>query len=66
MNEPNWKQVDAWLRKKLDQERTKNDSPDLDDRQTGYTRGRIAMLKELLALPESIDKATRARMVEPE
>jgi hypothetical protein len=68
MNFPNvsWPDIALWAQQRLDQERIKNDDPDLDTMQTGFVRGRIALLKELLALPVAQDKATRARMVGPE
>jgi hypothetical protein len=68
MNFPHvsWIQIEAWAKTKLDQERFKNDDAAMDAVQTAFIRGRIALLKELLALPTNQDKATRARMTGPE
>ncbi len=45
-------------------ERQRNDDVKLDVAQTAHCRGRISILKDLLALPKH--KAARARLDEPE
>jgi hypothetical protein len=62
-----WQQVQKWAEAKLATERNKNDDPQLDVAATGLARGRIAMLKELLALPTlNSALATQARMGDPD
>ena len=56
-----WNAVEAWAMARLDAARNKLEGA-LDPTESAHTRGRIAALKELLALPETLksDKAARA------
>ena len=47
-----WREVEAWANDKLVQARQQNDG-DLGDSDTAKLRGRIALLKELIALPDT-------------
>lgn len=47
----NWHDVEAWATERLSTARNRNDG-DLDLIETAKLRGRIALLKELIALPE--------------
>lgn len=58
-----WRQIEQWAEARLKSEREKNDAVDMDPIQTATTRGRIALLKELLALPRVAE--ARARMSDP-
>lgn len=58
-----WKQIQLWAEARLKSEREKNDAVDMDPIQTAATRGRIAVLKELLALPRRAE--AQARMSDP-
>lgn len=46
-----WHEIFIWASSKLEQARERNDG-DLDATQTAVLRGRISILKELIALPE--------------
>lgn len=59
-----WRQVTRWAESKLKTEREKNDGMDLDAVQTAVIRGRISLLKELLALPRVSE--AQARIDQPE
>ena len=61
-----WRQVSQWAEQKLKTEREKNDGVELDPVQTAVLRGRISLLKELLALPRVKDAEARARIDQPE
>lgn len=51
----------------LERERKKNDGLDLDDKRTNQIRGRISLLKELIALPRAKDIAdAQSRIEHPE
>jgi hypothetical protein len=56
-----WRELDRLLRQKLETLREKNDNP-LDLSETADIRGRIAVIKELLALPRT--SAALVRMTE--
>jgi hypothetical protein len=58
-----WRQIETWAESRLKSEREKNDAPDLTTEETAVLRGRIAMLKELLALPRRAE--AQARMSDP-
>lgn len=60
-----WNDVVAWAQSQLDQARIKNDG-DVDASGTATLRGRIALLKELIALPDTnrLMKA-QSKYVEP-
>jgi hypothetical protein len=45
-----WRRLKKELERQLDAERARNDGINHDERQTAYLRGRIAVLKELIAL----------------
>lgn len=47
-----WHYVEAWAKERLESSRQRNDA-DLGATDTATLRGRIALLKELIALPES-------------
>lgn len=55
-----WRVIDAWLQRELANAREHNDR-ELDPAQTAALRGRIAALKDLMALPESIERDRVAR-----
>ena len=59
-----WKHIERWAQKKLEDSRVRNDANELDAIQTAALRGRISMLKELLALPKQ--QAAQAQMDEPQ
>lgn len=48
-----WKAVEAYANERLEKLRLQNDSTAMDSIQTAVIRGRIAALKELLALAEA-------------
>lgn len=48
-----WKAVEEYATEKLESYRKQNDSTDLDEVKTAVIRGRIAALKELLALSQA-------------
>ena len=54
-NDPAQAALAATLKSKLDILRTQNDAK-LPPEETAFLRGRIAMLKEILALPEAREK----------
>ena len=54
-----WRIVEAWANARLAEYRRRNDSLNLDDRNTTHLRGRIAELKELLALGQPTPERTR-------
>lgn len=62
-----WLQLKRHMEMKLEVERKKNDGTDLDERQTYLIRGRISLLKELLALElaEEVRQA-QARIEHPD
>jgi hypothetical protein len=45
-----WRRLKKELEKRLESERARNDGLNQDERQTAYNRGRIAVLKDLIAL----------------
>lgn len=47
-----WNRIKKHLEEQLRVEREKNDAPTLTPERTAYTRGRIAVIKELLALDQ--------------
>ena len=47
----NWLYIEAWAKQELDRARFKNDG-DLSEMATAKLRGRVSVLKELIALPE--------------
>lgn len=51
---PQWSEIEAWAQLRLRRARERNDDPALDHDQTQMQRGHIAMLKELLRLPEQL------------
>jgi hypothetical protein len=55
-----WNEIEAWAKKKMDTARNLNDDTKLTEQQTAALRGRIAVLKELLALPELKRQDARA------
>lgn len=62
----NWEHTIAWANDKLADARKKNDG-ELDDIATAHLRGRIAMLKELIALPtKKLVMEAQSRTVMPE
>ena len=60
-----WGYVDRWAKERLSQAREKNDGF-LDEVQTQRLRGRIEMLKELIALPAVKERATRSEEDAPD
>ena len=56
----NWPDVEQWANDKLAAARAKNDG-DLDTVETAKLRGRIAALKELIALPEMLKSAKESQ-----
>jgi len=50
---PTWKAVEAYANERLNRLRLQNDSAALDQVETANIRGRIAALKELLALTQA-------------
>ena len=56
----NWHAVESWANARLDAARNKLEGP-LDPTESAHTRGRIAALKELLALPETLKSDKDAR-----
>ncbi len=54
LNSPAWTRIEGHLKERLAEYRRQNDDPTgaLDDKATAALRGRIAMLKEILALGE--------------
>jgi hypothetical protein len=59
-----WQEIVRWAEERMALERQRNDDVKLDVAQTAHCRGRISILKDLLALPKH--KAARARLDEPE
>ena len=57
---PTWKAIQAFAQKRLSELRAENDRTSLDATQTAVIRGRIASLKDLLALPEKAAPEVRA------
>ena len=55
----NWQDIDAWAKLKLESSRNQNDG-DLNEIETAKLRGRIALLKEIVALPQ-VRKAMEAQ-----
>lgn len=55
-----WRVIEAWLQKELADAREYNDR-DLDPAGTALVRGRIAALKDLMTLPERIERDRAAR-----
>lgn len=47
-----WRDVAAWAEPRLAAARAELESPNTDDARARYLRGRIAILKDLLALPD--------------
>lgn len=64
-NEIEWDVVVRWAGEKIASAREANDNPSLDDIETALIRGRIRALKELIALPQSLEAARLAESVEP-
>lgn len=56
INSPTWKAIEAHLKARLVTLREKNDSEQLDLSATSKVRGQIAEVKELLALPNQLEK----------
>lgn len=56
INSPTWKAIEAHLKTRLVTLREKNDSEQLDLSATSKVRGQIAEVKELLALPNQLEK----------
>ncbi len=52
-NSGTWARLKAMLEQELATQRARNDSPALGADQTAVTRGRIAQIKEILALGET-------------
>jgi hypothetical protein len=52
MSAPEWKAIRTWAVAEIDHARDRNESPALTEQQTAALRGRIAALRELLALGE--------------
>lgn len=61
---PTWRAIAAKAHQELTVSREKNDSASLDPIRTAELRGRIAVWKELLALPEKANPANTVT-VEP-
>jgi hypothetical protein len=59
-----WVEIARWAEERLALERQRNDDLKLDVAQTAHCRGRISVLKDLLALPKH--KVAQARLDEPE
>ena len=55
-----WHVVDDWARARLDAARQKLEGP-LDPVESAHTRGRIAALKELIALPAALQSAKESQ-----
>ena len=55
----NWQEIEAWAKDKLASARNQNDG-DLNEIETAKLRGRIALLKEIVALP-AVRKAMDAQ-----
>lgn len=51
---PTWQAVDEWARRTLERHRAELESPAMDESATTMLRGRIAMLRELINLPNPI------------
>lgn len=63
MNDPLWSAIQAHLEKDLERLRAKNDGP-LSELETAALRGRIAAVKDLLALPARL--AAEAEQHDPD
>lgn len=63
LNDETWHRIKAELEKKLALERGRLEDPKADHNATQISRGRISMLKELLALPQQLEAL--ARNVDP-
>jgi hypothetical protein len=62
-----WGTIEDWANAELAKAREQNDSPMRTEVQTAVLRGRIKLLKELIALPLPDKKETRRpKAVEPE
>lgn len=62
-----WRQLKNYMQGKLDSERRKNDGLDLTEKETEQIRGRISLLKELLALDQAEEvRLAQARIEHPE
>ncbi|MFI4939809.1 MAG: hypothetical protein ACHP7O_05650 [Burkholderiales bacterium] len=59
-----WREIARWAEERLTVERRRNDDAKLDAAQTAFCRGRISILKDLLALPAH--REAQARMDEPQ
>ncbi|MFM9922743.1 hypothetical protein VLK31_07115 [Variovorax sp. H27-G14] len=57
---PTWRFVEQHATKRLTELRLKNDRMSMGPDETAHTRGQIAVLKELLALPETAAPAQPA------
>ena len=61
-----WDQVEAWAEAKLAAARESNDNPSMDAVETARLRGRIQALKELIALPKTLEvEASRSMEAQP-
>jgi hypothetical protein len=61
-----WHEVEKWASQKIESCRNQNDG-DLSDIETAKLRGRIAVLKELLALPDKESLlVSQAKFVQPQ
>jgi len=54
----NWTDIAGWAEQRLDLARQRLES-ELDPVETAKCRARIALLKELLALPEAVNRSQR-------
>ena len=59
-----WKYVEAWANKQIKDCREQNDNATITEQKTAALRGKIAALKELLALPRI--SASQAQMDDPD
>ena len=51
-----WKKLEAHNKERLNKIRKRNDSPDLDEMETAFTRGEVLVCKQFLLLnPENED-----------
>lgn len=55
-----WHAVESWASARLDAARQKLEGP-LDPVESAHTRGRIAALKELIALPATLQSAKESQ-----
>jgi len=56
-NSPTWVDVKLAAATALDSAREENDAPETSPERTQYLRGRVALAKEILGLPEEQKKA---------